>query len=221
MNRVPRQGLLPVDADAEEVCGFFGLEDEACGRLRLYVEELRHWNARMNLVAPSTLEQVWQRHVADGVQLLEHLPEEARQVIDLGSGSGVPGLVMALAAPERARYVLVESSSRKCAFLRQVAQRAGVAVAVLPRRIETLDAAGLGVGPETVIVARALAPLARMLDLAAPLFEAGAQAVLLKGRQAAAEVDAARRHWDFRADMVNSVTDAEGVIVKLREVRRV
>ncbi len=213
--------LLPPDATREEVCAFFRLDDAACARLALHVDELRRWNARMNLVAPSTMPQVWTRHVADGLQLLAHLPRDARQVIDLGSGSGVPGLVLALAAPERARFTLVESNHRKAAFLRQVAQQAGIAINMMAARIEALDAAALAVDNQTVLVARALAPLPRLLALAEPFWQAGARALLLKGREAAREMEEARKAgWQFDSRAYRSMTDHEGQVLLLQEVRR-
>ncbi len=211
--------LLPASAEAEEVCAFFGLDAEACDRLRMYVEELGKWNAAINLVARSTLPHAWVRHVADGVQLLGHLPDDAEQVIDLGSGSGVPGLVMALAAPERAPFVLVESNRRKCAFLKRVAQRAGIDITVVEQRIETLDARTLGVDGRTVITARALAALDKLLDMAAPLLETGASALVPKGRTAQAELAAARQRWHFDSQALPSVTDEQGVILKLWNIR--
>ncbi len=213
--------LLPPEAGPEEVCAFFRLDDAACARLALYVEELRRWNARMNLVAPSTLAEAWVRHVADGVQLLMHLPEGVRQVMDLGSGSGVPGLVMALAAPHRVRWTLVESNHRKCAFLRQVAQRAGIDVNIIQKRIESLDAEALAAGHETMVVARALAPLPRLLKMASALFATGASALLPKGRQAQDELAEARQCWQFDSQAFPSVTEADAIILLLQEIRRV
>ena len=221
MNKARATQVLSPRAGQEEVCAFFGLDEAACARLALYVEELARWNARVNLVAASTLPQAWVRHVADGLQLLNHLPEEAEQVIDLGSGGGIPGLVMALAAPRRARYTLVEANHKKCAFLRHVAQRAGVDITLHQKRIEQLAPDDIGAGPRSVIVARALAPLDRLLDMAAPLFESSAVALLLKGQGAGREIEQARQAWHFDSQALPSVTDENGVIVKLWRVHRV
>jgi len=212
---------LPQDAGPEEVCRRFGLDDAACARLADYVAALAKWNAHINLVAPSTLPQAWVRHVADGLQLLPLLRSHGiLQVVDLGSGGGVPGLVLALADPGLDVH-LVESTARKCAFLRQVAQAYGIDVNIHQQRIETLDAGALGVGPHTAVTARALAPLPRLLELAAPLLKSGARAFLLKGRQLEEEVQAARREgWQFDSQTQPSITDVEGTIVILREVRR-
>ena len=212
---------MSADAGAQEVCARFGLDEAVCARLRAYVEALEKWNAHINLVAPSTLPQAWVRHVADGLQLLPLLRNAGvQQVIDLGSGGGVPGLVLALADPGLDVH-LVESTARKCAFLRQVAQQCGIDVKIHQQRIETLDADALGIGPDTAVTARALAPLPRLLALAAPMLEKGARAFLLKGRQAAEELQEARREgWRFDSQMKSSVTDTEGKVLILQEVGR-
>ncbi len=211
--------ILPADAGAKEVCARFGLDEAACARLKAYVAALEKWNAHINLVAPSTLTQVWVRHVADGLQLLPLLRAAGlKQVIDLGSGGGVPGLVLALADPALDVH-LVESTARKCAFLRQVAQQCRIDVNIHHQRIETLDADALGIGPHTAVTARALAPLPRLLELAAPLFEKGACALLLKGRQAPEELEQAQREgWRFDSQVKPSVTDTEGKVLILHGV---
>ena len=213
--------ILPAHSGPEEVCRRFRMDEAACGRMRAYVEALAKWNACINLVAPATLPQAWVRHVADGLQLLPLLREAGiRKVIDLGSGSGVPGLVMALAAPDLDVH-LVESTARKCAFLRQVAQACGIDVNIHQRRIEALEPEIFGAGPETAVTARALAPLPRLLEMAAPLLAQGGTAVLPKGRRAALELQEARRAgWRFESQLKPSVTDAEGKIIVLRGVGR-
>lgn len=212
---------LPPDAGQEEVCRFFGLPEDACARLATYVAALERWNPHINLVAPSTLKQAWVRHVADALQLLPLVPDHVKQIVDLGSGSGVPGLVLALAVPERWDMHLVESVARKAAFMRQVAQRAGVDVNIHQRRIEQLDARALGADPHTLVTARALAPLPRLLELAGPLLEAGAMALLPKGRSAREELEASRRAgWRFTVEEFPSVTNLEAHILRVGEVGR-
>ncbi len=209
------------NATREDVCRFFNLPEDACSRLTVYVEALKRWNPHINLVAPSTLPQAWVRHVADALQLLPLIPFHVNQIVDLGSGSGVPGLVLALAMPERWRVHLVESTGRKCAFMRQVAQRAGVDINIHQRRIEQVDPGVLGIDENSVVTARALAPLPRLLELAVPMFERGAGAMLHKGRTAREEVEAARKAgWRFDAEFIPSVTDREAWILRLNEVHR-
>ena len=212
---------LPPDAGRDEVCRFFGLTPQACARLETYVRELRRWNPHINLVAPSTLKRAWTRHVADALQLLPLIPEGVKRIVDLGAGSGVPGLVLALAEPERWDVHLVEAAGRKCAFMRQVAQRAGIDVNMHHERIEALAAREPIAGPDTLITARALASLPELLALAEPMLEGGTEALLPKGRTARAEVEEARRRgWRFRLEAYPSVTDKEASILRLSEVRR-
>ncbi len=218
----PPPFLLPPDAGARQVCAALGLGETSCARLELYVEELRRWNARMNLVAPDSLRQVWVRHVADGAQLARLWPRGVRHVVDLGAGAGVPGLVLALAmndshAEESApRFTLVESNARKCAFLRHVAQKARIRVRILHARIESLAPARLDAGRELLITARALAPLPRLLELSAPLLRAGARALLHKGAGAGAEMEDSRKAgWRLDAVAHPSITDRRGCIVEI------
>ena len=215
------ENLLPAHAGPEEVCDFFGLDKLACARLRAYVDALTKWNPHVNLVASSTVPQVWVRHVADGLQLLPLLKEnDLRKVIDLGSGGGVPGLVLALAEPALDVH-LVESTARKCAFLRQVAQTCGIDVNIHQARIESLDTAIVTADVHTAISARALAPLPKLLALAWPWLQNGAWGLFLKGRGMVAELEQAKREkWQFDSQAIPSVTDAEGSILMVKEVHR-
>ena len=213
--------LLSANAGPDAVCAHFGLAAAACARLRAYVEALERWNPHINLVAPSTLAQTWVRHVADGLQLLPLLRKEGmRRVIDLGSGGGVPGLVLALADP-RLEVHLVESTARKCAFLRQVARACGIDVNIHKARIESLDPLMLGTDASTAITARALAPLPRLLEMAYPFLRRGAMGLFPKGRTWKREMQEAKaRGWQIDSQAIPSVKDAEGMILKVREVRR-
>jgi 16S rRNA (guanine527-N7)-methyltransferase len=205
---------------------------------------LRQWQRAVNLVAAGTLDDIWHRHFADSAQLLE-LVRGARSLVDLGSGAGFPGLVLAIlwadiaatpaAARAEAAYAppgvaaageadvrrvhLVESNARKCAFLAEVVARTGigprVAVDILSTRAEAAATQATLRGAE-VISARAVAPLDRLLGLAAPLFSPGTVGVFLKGRDAAAELEIAQQMWKFRVELLPSRTEADGHIVVIR-----
>ena len=207
----------------------FGVSRETIERLETYADLLKQWQRGVNLVAPSTLAVVWERHFADSAQLAALAPAGLRVWVDLGSGAGFPGLVVAimLADPARAgnavRMVLVESDNRKAAFLREVVRRTGldaarVAVDILSARIENITTQG-SLESVDVVSARALAPLDRLLALSAPLFGAQTMGVYLKGREAEREVEAARNRWSFSADLVPSLTDPDGRIVVVRALR--
>lgn len=219
--------LLPPALDAAGYAAAFDDSRETLDRLATYADRLRTWQRTINLVAPATLDTLWQRHFADSAQLLELAPPAARRWLDLGSGAGFPGLVLAIRlagrpdAPAHA-VTLVESDQRKAAFLAEVVRATGIArliaVEIVVRRIE--DAATRAtVGAADVVAARALAPLDRLLALAAPHFGPATVGLFLKGRGAVAELTAARRTWQLDAALVASRTDAEGRIVVVRDPR--
>ena len=194
------------------------------GRLNLYESLLRRWQPAVNLVAPATLPTIWSRHFADSAQLAALVPESARTLVDLGSGAGFPGLVLAIllvgenpAGKGLHRVILVESDTRKAAFLREVARQTLAPVDILSIRIEN-PATQIKVGPVDVVTARALAPLDRLLALAAPLFGAETVGLFLKGRDAQAEIEAARKQWSFDVSLVPSVTDARASTAVIRRL---
>ena len=219
-----RNEILAPDAGPEAVCARFDVSRESCARLSFYVQELKRWQKRINLVGPGTLSHVWVRHVADGLQLLPLLREDGyAQLVDLGSGGGVPGLVVALAlggefAP---RVVLVESNAKKAAFLRHVVRETGICATIVNRRIEHLDVDSLDCGPRTVVTARALAPLPRLLRLAEPMLGCGATGLFLKGQDVDEELTEATRYWKLRVRSYPSATDPGGIILKVEEIKRV
>jgi 16S rRNA (guanine527-N7)-methyltransferase len=195
----------------EDFAARFGVSRETIVKLSEYEALLRQWQRTVNLVAPSTLECIWNRHFADSAQLLALAPPGAKRWLDLGSGAGFPGLVLAVLLAERGgdTMTLMESDQRKAAFLREVARRTGVPVDILCERIEKSATQA----KVNVITARALAPLPRLLDLAAPYFTDDTVGLFLKGREAQAEVDAARQRWDFALALHPSQTDSEGRVV--------
>jgi 16S rRNA (guanine527-N7)-methyltransferase len=151
--------------------------------------------------------------VLDSAQLFPLIPEGARVLIDLGSGAGFPGLVLAiLGVPE---VHLIESDARKCAFLREAARVTGTPVAIHAGRIEAMAPL-----PADVITARALAPLPKLLDIAAPFLQPHSICVFLKGKTAAEELRQARRQWQMKEEILPSRTDPAASILALRQVAR-
>ncbi len=193
---------------------------ETFRRLGLIVELLRKWQKTINLVAPATLSEVWSRHIADSLQLINHVAADSARWADLGSGGGFPGLVVAAALSERpgADVHLVESDTRKSAFLREVARVAELPVTVHAQRIEQV-AQILAPGTE-VVSARALAPLPKLLELAEPFLTAGALGVFPKGRDAERELTEARKGWTLDCDLRASVSDREARVLLVRSARR-
>lgn len=191
---------------------------ETARRLATYVGLLRQWNAAKNLVAPSTLGDVWHRHIADSLQVLAAAPE-ARSWVDLGSGAGLPGLVIAAVLAGRPDTVVhcIESRQGKAAFLREAARRMGVPARIHADRIEAVTKRWTG--PVDAVTARALAPLDQLLALAGPLLKTGASAVFLKGQDVGSELTLASKYWNLDADLRPSVTDAQGRVVVIRKAQ--
>jgi 16S rRNA (guanine527-N7)-methyltransferase len=208
----------------------FDVSRETLARLETYEALLRQWQKAVNLVAPATLDEVWHRHFADSAQLLPLAPPGPHHWIDLGSGGGFPGLVVAIvlgnSAPPpvtTAHVILIESDARKAAFLREAARQtaipAGVPVDILSTRAESARIKVNGSLPR-VICARALAPLDRLLDLAAPLSPPGTTGLYLKGKTVAQELRAAEKMWNFNVELVPSVTDRDGRIAVITRLER-
>ena len=197
----------------------FKVPRETIHRLTRYAELLTHWQKTTNLVARSTLPQLWNRHFADSAQL-RTLAQEARLWLDLGSGAGFPGLVIAIleAGKPDFRMHLVESNRKKCAFLAEVARAANAPVEIHAMRIEELAESAHRVQPD-VVSARALAPLPRLFELASPFFGPGTRGLFLKGDDAEAEIEAARAAWDFAARLHPSLTSSQSHIVEVSRLR--
>lgn len=197
----------------------FGVSRETIGRLETYGQLLRKWQKAINLVAPGTLDDVWHRHFADSAQLIAEVPADATSLADLGSGAGFPGLVLAIVAADPGpagrqgmRVTLIESDTRKAAFLREVARATGIAVDIIPHRIESDAIRGM-VERIDCVTSRALAPLPRLLELASPLFGVETIGIFPKGRDAMSEIAAARQHWNFSLRVEPSLTEADARIV--------
>ncbi len=189
-----------------------GVSRETSDRLETFVALLRHWNPRINLVAKSTLPDLWRRHVLDSAQLAPLVPARAQSLIDLGSGAGFPGLVLSIMGivPD---VHLVEADSRKTVFLREAARVTGASATVHAHRLEQLHA-----GTFDVIAARAFAPLDVLLDAAARFTASDTIFLLLKGKNLADELTAVRKRWRMNERIVPSRSDRNASILILAEV---
>lgn len=212
-------GVVPDDPDS--ALAAFDVSRETRERLGIVVEELRRWQKAKNLVGPSTLSQIWSRHVADSLQLVALAPE-ARRWLDLGSGAGFPGLPIAIvlsasSGGEPAPMVAcVESNAKKCAFIRHAARLTAAPVEVRNARIE--DVVGSFVGRVDVVTARALAPLSQLLAWTYPLLTTGVVGLFPKGDQAGAELTEARKSWKFEVEEFDSATDPRGRILRIAKL---
>ncbi|MDJ0995196.1 MAG: 16S rRNA (guanine(527)-N(7))-methyltransferase RsmG [Dinoroseobacter sp.] len=196
-----------------------GVSRETRERLEIYFDLLCKWNPKINLVAPSTLPDAWFRHFLDSMQLRDLAPDDWQSWVDLGSGGGFPGMVVAILAQSEKTdrsIMLVESDQRKAAFLRTVARETETPVEILAQRIEAL-------GPLSadVVSARALAPLDKLLSYAVRHCRAGGTLLFLKGGRAKSELSDAQKNWQFEVTESPSQTDPAAVILHIKELRRV
>ena len=182
-------------------------------RLRIYAATLTRWNPTINLVSKSDIGDLWNRHILDSLQLLPLLPADFSHAIDLGSGGGLPGIVLAIASGRP--FHLVESDARKAAFLREVARATAAPATIHFARIESLT---LPAAP--VITARALAPLPRLLSYATPFLAPNGIFLFPKGRNAALELTEAAPEWHMVVECFTSAIDPAATILKLSEVVR-
>ena len=180
--------------------------------MRRFADLLLRWNATLNLIAARDAPVVWERHIADSLQLIPLMPEGVTRAIDLGSGGGFPGLVLAIATG--VPFDLIESDRRKASFLRTAVLETGAPATVHCCRIE--DAT---VPPAPLVTARALAPLPRLLPLAARFLTDDGMCLLLKGAKAEAELAAVDRDWAMTAQPVPSRTSADGVVLRITGLR--
>jgi 16S rRNA (guanine527-N7)-methyltransferase len=193
---------------------------ETADRLDRFVALLLTWQATTQLVATSTVPRLWSRHIADSLQLLDIMPD-ARTWIDLGSGAGFPGLVLACALAEKpnAHVHLVEANMKKAAFLREAIRVTGAPASVHAERIEAFVQNFRGT-PD-VITARALAPLKDLLDQSVELFATpDTVGVFPKGQDVGAELTEATKYWSMRTDLIPSRTDPKARIVVVRTLER-
>ncbi len=192
---------------------------ETTEKLRLLETELRRWQAIKNLVGPGTLDDIWTRHIVDSLQLLAAAPN-AKTWLDLGSGAGFPGLVLAIAGqPQGLRVDLVESNSRKCAFLRHVARLTEAPATIHEARLETIIPQF--VGRADIVSARALASLTKLVEWTEPLLKAGTTGLFPKGRDVDAELTEASRSWKLGTEILPSQTDSSARILRITSIERV
>jgi 16S rRNA (guanine527-N7)-methyltransferase len=192
---------------------------ETLRRLDIFVDTLLTWNARTNLIATSTVPHLWTRHVADSLQLLELAPD-ARVWVDLGSGAGFPGLVIACALADSpgAKVHLVESNAKKAAFLREAARLTQAPAVVHAERIERF--VEVFSNSVNVVTARALAPLKTLLDQSVSLLKTGALGLFPKGQDVDAELTEATKYWNIKVNLALSRTDPKGRIVVVQALER-
>jgi len=188
---------------------------EQIADLTRFLALLTEWNENMNLVGPASLPEFWNRHAWDSAQLLRQAPDAVTWA-DLGAGAGFPGLVIAILRKDQPGFHmhLVESMAKRCRFLSTVVEDLGLPATVHNERAENL---ALTVD---IVTARACAPLHRLLGYARPYLLSGAQGLFLKGQDVVADMSEAARYWEYEADVVPSLSDERGRIVRVRRLGR-
>jgi 16S rRNA (guanine527-N7)-methyltransferase len=216
---MPKTAVQSAPPDKAAALALTPVSRETEQRLDRYVDLLREWQAKTNLVAPSTLPSLWTRHISDSLQLLALAPS-AKVWVDLGSGGGFPGIVLAcvLAESHGSMVHLVERNAKKAAFLREALR-----VTNAPGTVHLADI-GDSVdrikGAVDCVTARAVAPLQQLIGFAEPLVKRGAKALFLKGQDVEAELTEATRYWNITPNLHSSRTGGQGWIVELDRIER-
>ncbi len=199
----------------DDFAALTGVSRETLARLKAYAGLLEDWNARHNLVSAASLADLWRRHFWHSAQLFPLIPPDARQLADLGSGAGFPGLVLAVLLEGRVAVSLFEATAKKCEFLRAAAARTGVSVTVENSRMEAQVRREFD-----VVTARACAPLAKLLGYAHNFAAPGAVCLFLKGQNLGAELTEAHKSWKMQTRQIPSQTSVSGAILEVREFSR-
>jgi 16S rRNA (guanine527-N7)-methyltransferase len=210
--------MIVLHSSTEKRITDFGVSRESIGKLKLYVNILTNWQTKINLIGNSTVDGVWERHILDSVQLLPLLPAHTRIIAELGSGAGIPGLVISIAGGFEPH--LYESNIKKCAFLREAARVVGVNAHIHNVRMERLGA-HVPVPTVDCVVARAVAPLSLLLEYAEPFLAKGATALFQKGQDVDSELTEATKYWKMEIEKHPSATESNGVILAVKEAKHV
>lgn len=190
---------------------------ETFEKLKVYQKTLETWQKRLNLISSSTLPNVWERHFEDSLQLLPYLPTSKSKLVDLGSGAGFPGLVLAITRPNFLNVTLIESDLKKCVFLENVSRETNTPVTILNERIETLKNSL----KFDIIIARGLASLSLLIEYAIPLMNMDSVCLFLKGKEFESEIEDSQKRWDFNLELFPSLTDSRGRILRITHPKKV
>jgi 16S rRNA (guanine527-N7)-methyltransferase len=198
-----------------EALSQFNVSRESLNRLEILVRLLLEWQKRINLIAPSTISDVWTRHVIDSLQLVPLMPKDVSAIADLGSGAGFPALVLAAAQP--ATVHMYEANTKKAAFLSEALRQMKCAAVVHRERLEPLQAP-VKMPKVQVVTARAFAPLPELLALAEPFMRGGAIGLFHKGQDIDTELTEAAKSWRITSRKHPSVTDSKAFILEVKEI---
>lgn len=191
-----------------------GVSRETLVKLKIYAECLRRWQRQINLISKDSLDDLWHRHFLDSAQLWELCSSKRSRLVDLGSGAGFPGMVLSIMG--RPNVELVESNTRKCSFLGEVARVTGANVEITNSRLEDVTAPVLA----DVVTARAVAPLSKLLGYCFHWLKPGGVALLHKGVSVERELTQAAKDWTMQLLRHRSQSDPSGVVLEIRELAR-
>ena len=201
----------PEETSLEKIGDFLDVPRETQEKLDCYVQLLIKWQARINLISSKTLPEIWHRHILDSAQLVSYLPKTPSVILDMGSGAGLPGVILAILT--RHQLHLVESDSRKIAFMRTALRETGTGAILHEQRMETVPA----LRPD-IITARALAPLSQLITLASGQHHEKIEYLFLKGREAKQELTTLPACPKMEAECLPSMTDSQASIIRLKPI---
>ncbi len=201
----------PEETSLEKIGDFLDVPRETQEKLDCYVQLLIKWQARINLISSKTLPEIWHRHILDSAQLVSYLPKTPSVILDMGSGAGLPGVILAILT--RHQLHLVESDSRKIAFMRTALRETGISAILHEQRMEAVPA----LRPD-IITARALAPLSQLITLASGQHHEKIEYLFLKGREAKQELTALPACPKMEAECLPSMTDSQASIIRLKPI---
>jgi len=204
--------MMKMDEPTEEIfTSQLNVSRETLDIFSVYGETLAKWQSKINLISGKTIDNVWRRHFLDCAQLHNLLPRETKSILDVGSGAGFPGLVLAVMGAKN--VTLVEADLKKCQFLSEVVRRTGKHANIVNCRIEEFDG-----GYFDVITARALAPMDKLLSYIIPHFGPATKGMFLKGEQVERELTKAKKQWKLKYKTIPSITSDGGSIIIVEKI---
>ena len=187
---------------------------ETCEKIDKYLSILDSWRNQLNLIGPNEWERIWERHILDSHQLRKFIPESAR-IVDIGTGAGFPGVILAASASGSGHISLIESSAKKCKFLQTVVEQTKLPISIVNARIESVDTISAD-----FVTARAVAPLEKLIEYTLPALETGATALFHKGHSYTTELESAQVRWNLDYKVLPNEYSSNGVIIKISGAKR-
>ena len=207
-----------------------GLKDvsrETEARLTVFHDLLQLWQKRVNLISASTIDHIWERHIVDSLQCCAAVPD-GRSIVDIGSGAGFPGLVMAIVLAEDVNQLggcvnFIESNGKKCAFINAVIRETGLKSSGLELHVHhgRIEEILPSLEVPDVVSARALAPLVKLLELTKPFLQKGCIGLFPKGRDHTEEIKVAQLHWEFQLEKIPSVLEKDSILLKVSHLKQI